>query len=229
MRSACNDSTFVPAEPYAWFLRQAVASRALPVACLIIAGTAQARAETSCSDVKTSFAVMAEHYQPVIKSSFTSEELRILASKAPRKSPHPPLGFYAGTFGYKVEIVAQDAQQCALAVTVRLLLTPRLIEIGSDGPCKPDVVAEHYLLHARQDDLLLNSYAEQARGVLDNLQLANPLRDQDVTAGDAVVRSVRAALDRLLQPYDEERQHALAAADTAEALTRLNQGCGRAT
>ena len=106
---------------------------------------------------------------------------------------------------------------------------PRLIEITSDGPCRPDIVAEHYLLHARQDDLLLNSYAEQARGVLDHLQLASPLRDQDVTAGAAVVRSVRAALDRLLQPYDEERQHALAAADTTEALTRLNQGCGRAT
>lgn len=228
MRSACDAYTVAQAELRACFARQAIASRALPLACLILAGTSQARAETSCSAPTTSFAVTAEHYQPVIKSSLTSEELRVLADQSPRKSPHPPLGLYAATFGYKVEVSSHDTQQCALAVTVRMFLAPRLIEIGTDGPCRPEVVAEHYLLHARQDDLLLNRYAEQAREALDHIESVGASRDDDITGRDEVVRSVTTALDRLLQPYDEERQQVLGAADTNEALTRLNQGCGRA-
>lgn len=229
MHSACKASTVAQAELRVGSPRQAIAWRALPLACLILTGTAEARAETSCSAPTTSFAVTAEHYPPMVKSSLTSEELRDLAGHSPRKSPHPPLGFYVATFGYGVEVLPQDAQQCAAAVTVRLFLAPRLIEIGTDGPCRPEIVAEHYLLHARQDDLLLSRYAEQAREMLDHLKPVGSRTDGEITERDAVVRSVTTALDRLLQPYNEERQQALGAADTAEALARLNQGCGRAT
>jgi hypothetical protein len=198
----------------------------LPLGCLsLAAGSAQAH----CATPAMLFVVTAEHNPPVIKSSYTSEELRSLASLSAHRSRHPPLGFYAGTFGYGIEMVPYKAQGCTATVTVRLFLASRLIEVATDSSCRYEVIAEHYLLHSQQDDLLLSRYAAQARDMLDHIEHL-PKSEGDVRgARDGVMSSVATALDRLLQPYDEERQRALAGADTDDALVQLAQGCGHAT
>lgn len=226
MMPACNDST-VQAGIRAFFAR-AVLMSGLPLGMLVLAG-GSAQARPPCPPPTTSFAVTAEHYPPAIKSSYTSRELRSLASQTADKGPHPPFGFYIGTFGYGVEVMPHEAQGCPVSVMVRLFLAPRLIEIATDGPCRPEIVAEHYMLHAREDDLLLSRYAVQAQDMLDHIEQTSPFGSLDEGRRDAVVRSISAALDRLLEPYDGERSRALRAADTDEALARLAQGCGHAT
>ena len=89
----------------------------------------------------------------------------------------------------------------------------------------PKVVAEHYLLHAREDDLLLSRTAAQARNMLDGMKRARPSEMPDENGRGAVVRWVATAMDRLLQPYDDARKNALGAADTAAELAQLDQGC----
>ena len=228
MRPACTDVTVVQAGLRTSALVRALIAAGLPLGGLVLAAGA-AYAQAPCPAPTTSFAVTAEHYPPVVKSSYTSAELRALAARAAREGPHPPLGFYAGTFGYGVEAIPDGARGCAITVTVRLFLASRLVEVATDGPCKPAVIAEHYLLHARQDDLLLSRYAAQARAMLDRIERGNPSGHQDGGEREALVRQVSRELEQLLEPYDPERERALRAADTDDALARLAQGCGNAT
>lgn len=228
MSPACKENLDVQAGSRAHPCSRVILIGGLLLGCLSLSA-GYARAQAPCPAPATSFAVTAEHHPPVVRSSYTREELRILAGSASNGSPHPPLGFYVGTFGYRIEVDTREAQECDLAVTVRLFLEPRLIEVANDGPCQPEVVAEHYLLHAREDDLLLSRTAAQARDMLDGIRRARPSEMPDKNGRGAVVHWVATAMDRLLQPYDDARKHALGAADTTAELARLDQGCSRAT
>lgn len=227
MPPACNDGTVVQAGLRASPHVRAVWPLGLALSCCLTIAAGSSRAQVPCPSSQTSFAVTAEHSPPVIKSSYTSADLRLLASQAAYRGPHPPWGFYAGTFGYGVEVSPPEAQGCAVTVMVRLFLAPRLIEVSRDGPCRPEMIAEHYLLHARQDDLLLSRYAALTRDMLDSGQ--RPSGRPGDSGRDAVIRSVSTALDRLLEPFDEDRKRALAAADTEEELARLARRCSHAT
>ena len=106
-------------------------------------------------------AVLAEHFPPAVRSSYTFDELNELAARMGRQGRHAPLGFYVGTFGYTVsveQVAGSGSAHCdgAIRVQVRLLLGERLVEVGTDGPCRPEAVLSHYLVHADQDDRLLS-------------------------------------------------------------------------
>lgn len=114
-------------------------------------------------------------------------------------------------------------------VRVGMLLGDRLIEVGADGPCRPEAVLSHYLVHADQDDRLLSRYASRALAMFDRTPLTDLLGTaaQD-NSREAVAVIVRRAMDGLLQSYDEDRPQALEAADSDEELAKLREACGRA-
>ena len=179
-------------------------------------------------------AVLAEHFPPAVRSSYTFGELNELAAKMGRQGRHAPLGFYVGTFGYTVDVepVAEPGSaHCdpAIRVQVRLLLGERLVEVGTGGPCRPEAVLSHYLVHADQDDRLLSRYASQATTMFDRMprsELLGAPAPGDARE-DAVETVVRRAMDGLLSSYDEDWKQASAAADSDEELARLREACGR--
>lgn len=176
--------------------------------------------------------VVAEHHPPVVQSSYSLNQLRAMAAEAGHQSAHPPLGFYAGMFGYSVDVRgrAVRAPGCAadVEVQVNLILHERVVEVGVGGPCEADGVASHYLLHGAQDDRLLSRYAALARARLDAARMSGLLAASGAGNGSgALIAVVRSIMDELLEPFDADRKQALAAADTPEELARLRALCGR--
>lgn len=179
-------------------------------------------------------AVFAEHHPPAVLSSYSYPQLREMAARAGHDGPHEPFGLYAGTFGYSVDVQAADDGHAgcvtSMSVTVRMLLGDRRVEIGTDGPCRPEAVAAHYLLHAGHDDRLLTQYGSQALAMFDRMPhadlLGTPGQDGD---RDAVAAVVRGTMDDLLRSYDDDRARALASADNADELASLQRACGQAT
>lgn len=162
--------------------------------------------------------------------------MRDAAALAGHKGRHAPLGYYAGTFGYTVEVALHGARApgCApaIAVEVRLFLAERVVEVGSDLHAygyRSEAVLSHYLVHAREDDRLLSLYARRALAMFDRLPssdlLGAPAPGDDVR--EAVAAGVRRAMDGLLRPYDDDRTRALDAADGDEELAKLRGACGR--
>lgn len=197
---------------------------------LMAAFVSESRA-ASCAERAPAFSVVAEHHPPTVQSSYSSDELLSLATKSGLVGRHPPLGFYAGTFGYALDFaeVGQDGAPCRGTVTVRMFLARRVVEVAADSPCRPQAVAAHYGLHARKDDLLLSRYAAFARTMLDGMVDGGAFSNFGTWPRDVLMRSVSAAMDDLLQPYDRERKEALASADTEEELAQLAKACGNAT
>ena len=191
------------------------------------------QAAAACPDEpRLTVAVVAEHHPLVMRSSYSFAQLREFAASAGYKGPHAPFGFYAGTFGYSVEIRDAEAGQpgCKQAVRVQVSMTlgSRLIEVGTDIPCRRDAVLSHYQRHAEQDDTLLSGYARRALVTFDRMSSAELLGTQMQDKGtEAVTEVIRSIMDRLLQPYDLDRKAALAAADTDAELLRLSAACGR--
>lgn len=188
----------------------------------------------ACSpEPRLTVSVVAEHHPPAVRSSYSLGQLRDFAARAGHRGQHAPLGFYAGTFGYTVDVRAEEAGApgCASVMHVRvgMLLGDRLIEVGADGPCRPEAVLSHYLVHADQDDRLLSRYASRALAMFDRTPLTDLLGTaaQD-NSREAVAVIVRRAMDGLLQSYDEDRPQALEAADSDEELAKLREACGRA-
>ena len=179
-------------------------------------------------------AVLAEHFPPAVRSSYTFDELNELAARMGRQGRHAPLGFYVGTFGYTVsveQVAGSGSAHCdgAIRVQVRLLLGERLVEVGTDGPCRPEAVLSHYLVHADQDDRLLSRYASRASAMFDRMprsELLGAPAPGDARE-DAVETVVRRAMDRLLSSYNEDWKQASAAADSDEELVRLREACSR--
>lgn len=175
--------------------------------------------------------VVAEHHPPVVQSSYSLSQLRAMAAEAGHGGAHPPLGFYAGTFGYFVDVRGRAARApgCAASVEVQinLILHERVVEVGVGGPCEADGVASHYLLHGAQDDRLLSRYAALARARLDAARVSGLLAAPGAGDGSgALTAVVRGIMDELLEPFDADRKQAFAAADTPEELARLRALCG---
>ena len=176
--------------------------------------------------------VVAEHHPPVVQSSYSLDQLRAMGAEAGHGGTHPPLGFYAGTFGYSVDVRGQAARVpgcvATLEVQVSLSLYDRVIEVGVGGPCEADGVASHYLLHGAQDDRLLSRYAALARARLEAARASGLLAASTAGGGhDALIATVRSIMDEMLEPFDTDRKQAFAAADTPEELARLRALCGR--
>lgn len=187
------------------------------------------------SEPRFDIAVFAEHRPPIVRSNHSLSQLHALAARSAQPRKHAPLGFYAGTFGYTVEVTADKADPLgcvpAMHVRVRMFLADRLVEIGTDlqsRQCRPEAVLSHYLLHADQDDWLLSQYAHRALTMFDRMPrselLGVPFQGD---AREAVAVVVRRAMDELLLPYDEDRRRSLDAADSHEELARLRGACGR--
>lgn len=211
--------------------------RMLPLAVIAMAAPVSAveAASIACpAQPPMRVAVFAEHHPPAILSSYSYPQLREMAAQAGYKGPHAPFGLYAGTFGYSVDVQAlkDGPAGCvtSMSVTVRMLLGDRRVEVGIDGPCRPEAVVAHYLLHTGHDDKLLTQYGSQALAMFDRMPHAD-LLGRPGLGGDreAVTAVVRGAMDELLRPYDDDRARALAAADNAAELASLQRACGQAT
>ena len=193
------------------------------------------QAAAACpAEPRLTVAVVAEHHPLVVRSSYSFAQLREFAASAGYRGLHAPFGFYAGTFGYSVEIrdagAGQSGCKQAVHVQVGMILGGRLIEVGTDIPCRRDTVLSHYQRHAEQDDTLLSRYAGRALATFDRMSSMELLgtRTQD-DVGEAVTGVVRSTMDGLLQSYGEDRERSLAAADSDAELLRLGAACGRDT
>ena len=189
----------------------------------------------ACSpEPQLDLAVLAERPPPAVRSSYTFSQLNELATQAGRQGRHAPLGFYIRTFSYGVtveQVAEPGSARCisAMRVQVRLLLSDRLVEVGTDGPCRPEAVLSHYLVHANQDDHLLSRYMSQAIAMFSRMprsELLGASAPEDARA-DAVEAVVRRAMAELLRPFDEDWKRSSAAADTEEELARLRESCDR--
>ena len=156
-------------------------------------------------------AVWAERPPPTVRHTHTFSQINELAMQAGRQGKHAPLGFYIRTFSYgvNVEQVAEPGlARCtsAMRVQVRLLLSDRLVEIGRDGPCRPEAVLSHYLVHANQDDHLLSRYVSQASAMFDRMPRSELLGASapESTRAEVVEAVVRHAMTELLRPFDED-------------------------
>ena len=179
--------------------------------------------------------VLAEHHPPAVRSSYHLDQIRDFAIRMGRPAKHEPLGFYASTFGYTVDVqpAAMEMPGCKPAVTarVRLILGGRLVEIGADlqsRGCQRDVILSHYMLHAQYDDGALSTYANRAMEALGQIStaelLGNPAQGNLV---DNATESIRRAMDKVLLSYDKERAEAMALADNPEELNKLSNACRR--
>ena len=186
------------------------------------------------AEPRLDIAVSTESVFPDVRSSYTFGQLNELASQAGRRGRHPPYGFYTGTFGYTVDVKRVEETgkaRCAAAmrVEVRLLLKDRLVEIGTDGPCRLEAVLSHYLVHAAQNDRVLSHYASKAVAMFDGMPrselLAAPMSDD--AKEEVVAVGVRRAMDGLLRPFEEDWRQSSAAADNDEELVRLRAACGQ--
>lgn len=195
-------------------------------------GPAMAPVAACTPEPRLDVAVVAEHHRPVVRSSYSLGELRGLAARSGGPpGRHPPLGFYAGTFGYTVEVTADKtgAPGCepAMSVRVGMFLADRLIEIGADLPCRPAAVLSHYLAHAARDDELLGRYANRVAAALDRMSRSGlPGKSTRGNAEDAMAAAVRHTVEEQLRSYDEDRRQVLEAADNDEELARLRTACG---
>lgn len=193
-------------------------------------GPAVAPVAACTPEPRLDVAVLAEHHRPAVRSSYSLGELRGLAARSGPPGRHPPLGFYAGTFGYTVEVTADGtgAPGCnpAMSVSVRMFLADRLIEIGADLQCRPAAVLSHYLAHAGRDDELLSRYASRVAAALDRVPRSGLLgKSTRGKAEDTVAVAVRRAVEEQLRSYDEDRRQTLEAADDDEELDRLRTAC----
>ena len=202
----------------------------------LVAGWLAAASPAACPPAsRVDVTVTAEAEPPAIRSSHGLDRLREHSPLDGFKGWHAPLGYYAGVFGYTVEVTADPTATpgCvpALSVAVRLSLAGRVVEIGSDlhaRGCRPEVVLSHYLVHAGQDERLLVLYARRALALFDRTPPSD-LLGAPVRGGirEAVAAGVRRVMDRLLEPYDEDRARSQDAADAGEELAKLRGACGR--
>lgn len=210
---------------------------AAPLACGLPALPAAAgEAAAACPPrPRLGIAVVAEHRPPAVGASFSLGQLRDAAARSGRRGRHEPLGFYAGVFGYAVEVTAEGSATpgcaAALRARVRMFLDERVVEVGADlgdRGCRPEAVLSHYLLYAEQDDRLLGLYARRAWAMFDRMprsaMLGAPGRGD---AEERMAAAVRRAMDDLLRSYDDDRTRALDAADDDEELAKLRGACGR--
>ncbi len=162
--------------------------------------------------------VTEEAEPPTVASTYRLDELRATARQVGHVGTHPVLGFYAATFGYSLETSAEG--DCPSGTVIRLMLGARHVEVPSDAKawgCRPEVLAEHYLLHAEADIASLGQLARQVQAAVDRL----PGRPDQAPSASALA----SAVDDLLPAYDADRLKAFAASETGSAASHLRDAC----
>jgi len=180
-----------------------------------------------------SVAVGVLHETPAVGYNYHVTQIADLARQMGYKGAHPPLGLYAGTLDYRVNVqfapnsgTAEQPCTSALALQFELKLVDRIVEVGTGGGCNSDAVTAHYLAHADQDDRLLRRYADLARSRLDSLVGNDTSRFGRNNDSEGTLKSLaQSIIDDLLRNYDADRKVALASADTSDELARLRDAC----
>ena len=171
--------------------------------------------------------LLAVHNPPIIRSDFDTKQLEALATKSGLLRKHPPLGFYAGLFGYTIDVrFGRDANSCIRIVSIRLnmQLFDRRIEIADDlrrEPCRYQLVLDHYKRHAAADDQVFSVYARRVE------QALRKAPSEQILKGDSssIKQAVAELAERALASFGAARDAIRDSVDTPEEVAKLVHGC----
>lgn len=186
----------------------------MAVATILTAAAMLTRIEACTGPARASYDVTAVHGPVTISTELSLQQITDLARESGQVAKHPVLGYYLGTFGYRivVHLDARNETDCTvpIQVAVTLMLQNRQIGIAKElleQPCLFDLARAHYGHHAAADDAALSELLVALKPVLERLALPDlqgnaALAEQD---RQKVETAIRGTIDPVLEPFDAAR------------------------
>ena len=179
-------------------------------------------------------AVLMDDSAVAIRTDFTLAQIEAMRRQVGGIDRHPNLGFYGHRFGYTVDVnpIQAAGQNCvgSIQVKVHMVLSQRVIELGSDlqsNPCLFAVAEEHYRRHALADDRVFADYAHAIAPALDSAKLLPQQQDYPMGSIDPkqVEQRVRSTIDATLLTYQSARAAAQRSVDNKAEAAKMVKGC----
>lgn len=171
-----------------------------------------------------------------IQSNFSRDELQAMASELSQRPPHPVLGFYRGTVGYRIGLargtVPSTASSCSLPIEVQLqLVVPeRMIELAKElrsDPCLWRAALAHYQRHATAASQALHSFAPELAAALPQ-KIDGGEQDLSTATGRvALEQRLGAFIDAALAVFSQSLATIGVEVDGSAEARALGAGCPR--
>lgn len=177
--------------------------------------------------------VLAYHESVEERTDYNLAQIRELAQRNGKPSPHAPLGFYLGGLGEAIALETErqaspDGSRCdyLTTVTVQLSLVDRIVQVAADldsTGCDRTAVHDHYLKHAAADDRALSQYVQTvSKALRDAWPLITAKLSLSGHPDEVGLRQVvRNVLDRTSEDFRPVRQEAIAAVDDPYEIQTL--------
>jgi len=203
----------------------------VPLAMLaVLAITATASSvHAACGPTRVHVRSTTELDDMKVRTDYTAENLVELAGDVTQNPPHPILGFYASSTGYRFQVSPVDVRGCEeLRIKVQLVATRRVIELAKellDSPCMFTAALKHYKYHAA-----LQSEALGESGLRLQSALQTFILDQEAgSRPNNRMANLQADANRFVEQWLGDFQKTLPAlrkaADTPAEIQALAEAC----